>query len=76
MPFQYLLGTTGNNQLFNDNHLWYNTKARLNYWTCIEIGCNAKLSTNGDKLHMISLIAFMITISGTTPRLGPTIGLS
>ena len=50
MPLQYLLGTTGNNQLFCDNHLWYNTKARPNYWTCIEIGCKARLSTNGDTL--------------------------
>ena len=50
MPFQYFLGTTGKNQLLYDNYLWYNTKASPNYWACIEIGCNARLSTNSDKL--------------------------
>ena len=52
MPFQFLLGPTGNKELFYYNNLWSNTKARPNFWfQRIENGFNARFSTNGDKLN-------------------------
>ena len=50
MAFQYLNGITGQKQLYFDDHLWYNTRARPNYWSCTEPGCGSHLTTNDDKL--------------------------
>ena len=50
MAFQYLNGITGQKPLNFHDHLWYNTRARHNYWSCTEPDCGSHLSTNDENL--------------------------